>query len=189
MKGKFFTFLDADDWLPPASIEVRVKKFDESNEINFVDGYVAIYSEPTLTTERIWKPRYVGNPLHSLLRLSSECFFGPTWMIRSYTWKTYQFEEGLHYSEDLLFYISIAEKGTYSFVTEQVYCYRNRQGSAMKSIKALGNGYLTLRAIICKRGIFKLWDRVLFEFRFKKSMTLSFLKSGQVFNALIFLCR
>src|SRR5687768_10401875 len=41
MRGDYFCFLDADDVLPPRSVEARLREFDET--IAFVDGEVDIF--------------------------------------------------------------------------------------------------------------------------------------------------
>src|SRR5690606_17119983 len=109
--GEFICFLDADDWLPPNSLQARMDKFKTSDAINFVDGHVDVYNEAATSVERDWKPTFRGNPHQQLLRLSPSCFLGLTWMIRRRPGQVYQFNETLNHGEDLLFYTELSRQG------------------------------------------------------------------------------
>src|SRR5690606_16938341 len=184
-RGKFICFLDSDDWLPPNSLEARVRKFGESDSIGFVDGQVNIYEEDGYRVERSWKPTFKGNPHRLLLRLSPSCFFGPTWMIRVEPGQKLKFDESLKHGEDLLFYVELSKvTGHYDYVDDVVYCYRNRVGSAMKNVEGVLNGYLSLRRILTNAGRFNAWDRLVFEYKIKKIMFLTLIRKGDIAKAM-----
>lgn len=187
MKGDYFCFLDSDDTLPLKSIEERVRIFQKDFNITFVDGYVMVYDEHNRIIKNIWKPSFIGHSLSKLLQLSSSCFFGPTWMIRFDKKYKYHFEPTLKHAEDLLFYISIADQGIYTFLDKPTYCYRDRPGSAMKDIRGLGSGYLNLRDRLKEMNKFNLYNRSVFEFRIKKIMFLTFLRGGSIRDAIAYL--
>lgn len=185
--GDFLCLLDSDDWLPPQSLELRLKKFSESKRIYFVDGYVEIFSGHSHTSQRIWRPVFTGRPLQKLLRLSDQCFFGPTWMIR-WPQQGFIFDEEIKHGEDLLFYITLADLGDYAFVKETTYCYRNRHDSAMKNIEGLDDGYSKLKCKLSALNKFGPLDKLVFSVKTKKIMFFSFLnagKPGHAFRALM----
>src|SRR5690606_32551371 len=123
-------------------------------------------------------------------RLSPKCFFGPTWMIRLKPGKTCRFDEGVKHGEDLLLYARLSRQGgTYDYVDETVYCYRNRTGSAMKNIDGLAEGYLALRKIFTESNHFTLTDRLIFEYKIRRIMFLTYLRSRNIAKALRYLVR
>src|SRR5690606_2215813 len=178
------------DWFPADSLQARVDKLKASDAINFVDGHVDVYNEAATSVERDWKPTFRGNPHQQLLRLSPSCFLGLTWMIRRRPGQVYQFNETLNHGEDLLFYTELSRQGgTYDYVDETVYCYRNRTGSAMKNIDGLAEGYLALRKIFTESNHFTLTDRLIFEYKIRRIMFLTYLRSRNIAKALRYLVR
>ena len=141
MKGDFFCFLDADDYLPPNSIESRLAVFEEDSSIEFVDGVVLFKDSNLQHTLKTYEPHFNGNPFSNLTRLNEACFFGNTWMIKKIETKEYLFIDGLTHGEDLCFYLSFSQTGSYSFVKEPVLWYRQSTTSAMTNISALEKGY------------------------------------------------
>jgi glycosyltransferase involved in cell wall biosynthesis len=142
MNGDFFCFLDADDYLPNNSLESRYNKLILNPDIEFIDGKVDIYDRYLLKKLYSWQPSFQGNPLDQLLKISSTCFFSPTWMIRRNTKRIYQFNEKISHGEDLLFFIELAlNGGKYDFVDDVILHYRKGHSSAMKNLHGLENGY------------------------------------------------
>lgn len=189
-RGEFIALLDADDWLPPDSLQIRINKFSSSPDVDFVDGRVDVYYETGSSIERSWKPEFRGNPHSMLLRLSPKCFFGPTWMIRLKPGKTCRFDEGVKHGEDLLLYARLSRQGAiYDYVDETVYCYRNRSDSAMKDADGLAEGYRTLRKIFTASHAFRTTDRLIFEYKIRRIMFLTYLRSRNIAKALRYLVR
>ena len=83
MKGDFFCFLDADDFLTSNSIETRVNVFSTNQDIEFVDGRVIVFDTNTGKQIREYTPNFIGNPFNELISISESCFFGVTWMMKT----------------------------------------------------------------------------------------------------------
>ena len=144
MQGDYFCFLDADDIIPPRSIESRIEVFLSDDKIAFVDGRVLKKDVNFQNTIKVYQPSFQGNPYNELLSISEKCFFGPTWMIKRNKNQTYQFKEELTHSEDLAFYLSIAHQGLYATTLEEILWYRTSNNSAMTNLKGLEQGYASL---------------------------------------------
>ena len=190
MKGVFFCFLDADDKLPPKSLQCRTEIFEENSNVEFVDGVVERRNESLKKLISLYTPKLKNkNPLKDLASLNGHCFFGPSWMIKKALNVEYKFKEGLSHAEDLLFYMEIARNGgKYTYTFETVYIYRDTSSSAMKNLDGLENGYRQVFEYI------KEWPELTFrtllanQLRVKKIMFLSYLSAGEpvkAFRALI----
>lgn len=184
MTGDYFCFVDSDDMLPSNSLSSRLSVFNQFPELTFVDGKVERRDSKLLTIESIWYPSFKGNPFKELIKLNGSCFFGPSWMIRRNSNKTYQFHEELSHGEDLLFFMELArEGGLYSFTEETILHYRNTPDSAMKNLKELEKGYRFIFSQI------KLWPEVsnynlnAFKARYKKAMSLAYIQRKDFENA------
>jgi glycosyltransferase involved in cell wall biosynthesis len=184
MNGDFFCFLDADDLLPPGSLENRLKVFKGTPENMYVDGKVKVFDEFLKTKISTWEPSYRGLPFNELVSLSGKCFFGPTWMIRRDKNKQYHFNEHISHGEDLLFYIEQAiENGRYDYCEDCILHYRKGNKSAMKNLMGLENGYLSIYKIL--KGIDRTTTQQLEYFRkkVKRIMFKSYLSNYQPVNA------
>lgn len=184
MEGDFFCFLDADDVLPPQSLEARLKVFEKSPKIEFVDGVVNRMDESLTKLNEIWTPNFQGNPFSDLLKLTGKSFFGPSWMIKRKPNFYYQLQDGLTHCEDLYFYMQLSrEGGIYDFTDVVVLQYRDNPNSAMKNLKGLELGYRFMASQI------KDWPEVSsanfnsFRFKYKKAMSLAYIRTGNFLNA------
>jgi teichuronic acid biosynthesis glycosyltransferase TuaG len=177
MLGDFFCFLDSDDIMPPNSLLSRLKVFNLSSEIYFVDGQVAkFFNSPEVIFER-WTPNFYGNPFHDLVRIGGRSFMGISWMIKQVDEKKYSFEEGLSHSEDLAFLISIVQDGGYyAFTAETILYYRQSPNSAMSNIDGLATGYRWLRKKIKTYPKAKFIDRLIYHYKYKKILFLCYLR-------------
>ena len=179
MQGDYFCFLDADDAMTPESLMARLNIFKKNSDVSFVDGKVIYMNSNMKPTGREYIPRFKGTPYYNLLRLSSSCYFGPSWMIRNESKVKYSFREGMTHAEDLLFYLTISKSGKYDYTDKPILYYRNNPQSAMKDFKGLEEGY------------FKLLESVrldlkpdkpsfhYFKYRVIRIMFLSHLKDGR----------
>lgn len=179
MKGKFYCFLDADDQLTEKSIENRLKRFNERQNVDFIDGPVICMDEQMQQVLKIWQPKLAGSPFEDLLSLQGKSFFGPTWMIRS-SYKT-KFREGLTHGEDLLYFMEISRKGgKYGYVEDPIIRYRNSPESAMKNLHGLLKGYREVHTVLSH------WQEVnhselnYFRRRYQKFMLKAFLRKGDL---------
>lgn len=144
MKGDFFCFLDSDDMLPPKSISSRLELMSDKY-VYFVDGMVQSFDVQMKQVKSIYKPEFRGSPKEELLKLSSKCFFGVTWMIRRIPDQNYSFNPEMKHAEDLLFYIQLSDLGgNYTYVNEPTYKRRIVTGSAMSNVSGLIQGYWKL---------------------------------------------
>ena len=144
MHGDYFTFLDADDLLTKDSLSVRMKLFEVHPEISFVEGGIEIVESKSGRVLSKHFPNYQGPPRSELIALSGRCFVSVGWMIKRDAHKVYQFPENMSHAEDLVFFISISEKGLYRSCAEVVMQVRRFGKSAMSNLHALEKGYAQL---------------------------------------------
>ncbi len=181
MKGDFFCFLDADDILPPNSLFSRVEIFQRNSAIRFVDGKVLKYNYNMTESWSEWQPNFLGNPLNDLVRLTGKSFFGLTWMIRREQEQVYRFRKGLSHGEDLLFYMDMSRLGgEYTYVDEVVLHYRNTQGSAMKNLQGLEEGYRYIEKEIENWQELSGRDFMIFKFTWRKFMALDYFRTHEM---------
>jgi len=189
MKGEYFCCLDADDIMPPNSLASRLKVFEQDERVKFVDGKVRVFNSTLRRELTVWSPSFKGKPFHQLVRLSGRCFFGPTWMIKMDKHTRLSFDEKLSHGEDLLFYISIANKGRYNYTDDCILYYRKNTDSAMNNFDGLATGYSYLCSKI--RGDYhaetNVLDRILILVRSRKIMFLTFWNNGDYAKALQYL--
>lgn len=186
MSGDYFCFLDADDYMPPGSLENRYKKFLERKELEFVDGISNIYNKDLEIKLDTWKPSFAGNPFNELLNLSGSCFFGPTWMLKRNKDIVYQFNTNLSHGEDLLFFIDISRYGgLYDYVNKVTLHYRRGHNSAMNDLRGLENGYHFIYNSI--KDYIEISPDQLKNFKrsAKKILFKSYLGNYQLFGALL----
>lgn len=111
-------------------------------------------------------------------------------MIRLKPGQICRFNESIRHGEDLLFYAELSkEGGAYDYANETVYCYRNRSDSAMKDADGLAEGYRTLRKIFTASHAFRTTDRLIFEYKIRRIMFLTYIRSGNIAKALRYLIR
>ena len=184
MKGDFFCFLDADDYLPAGSLQSRMDAFSDP-EVKFVDGKVKVMNKTMTGVEREWTPKFKGNPLTDLARLTGKVFFSLTWLFRRDRERRYGFVEGLTHCEDLLFFMEEARLGgRYTYVEDTVHLYRNTPGSAMKNIAALEKGYRYIGKELEKWNRLSKSDLLIYKLKWRKFMLLDYIKRGRVADAL-----
>lgn len=141
MKGEYLCFLDGDDILPKRSLESRFEIFQLDSSLEFVDGAVSVRSENCNKEIEKHYMSFQGQPLKEIILINEDVFFSLTWMIKINPEKKYHFEENQTHGEDLLFFISIAESGNYSYTDEVILWYRQTPTSAMNDIHALTQFY------------------------------------------------
>lgn len=189
MKGDFFCFLDADDYMMPHSVSSRLQKFISSDEIWYVDGIVDEINSKNGERLRRYIPSFKGAPLKELLLIKETCFCGQTWMIRSVFQENMpRFTEGQTHGEDLNFFIECAKYGgKYDFVSEVILQYNRSPDSAMSNIKGLENFYRshlgTLKQHI-QTNLISVDEWNLLKKRIKKILIRSYLKKGEILGAI-----
>jgi len=180
MRGNYFCFLDTDDVMPSSSLQARLDIFNQQPDISFVDGRVISFNEDMTIIKNDYVPKFFGYPYEELLRLNSDCYFGPSWMIKRENAVQYRFVEGMTHAEDLCFYISISKGKKYSYTYEEVLHYRITGQSAMSNLEGLEKGYKILYNKI--RSDQKPNYKVLIYLRLKikRIMFLSYLFDGKM---------
>lgn len=185
MKGSFFCFLDADDVMPTTALSSRLQIFESNPNLDFVDGGVQYVDEVLVPMNKKYTPSFIGMPFDRLLKLDSSCLFGNTWMIKKDPNENYTFQTDMTHAEDLFFYLSISRGKQYSFTSDTVLFYRQRQGSAMSNISGLENGYIKLIKKIKNRLNTPFKTVLLLKLKIAKIMFLSFLFHDRNFVAAI----
>ena len=148
MNGNFICTLDADDILPPNSLSTRLEVFARDPGISFVDGSMNRMDGTMTTVLRTQTPTFSGFPRGELIRMTGSCFAGPTWLIRVKKGYEYRFKDGMSHAEDMWFYITIADHGSYAAIKDPVLLYREGNDSAMGDLSGIASGYLLLRELI-----------------------------------------
>ena len=141
MRGTHFCFLDSDDIFPPDSLQSRINIFHQNPDISFVDGVVLIKDYKMDKIHRYYRPSFKGNPYNQLIKMSEKCFFGPSWMIKRNDDINYMFNPNMTHLEDLYFYLSISQNGTYDYTNDTVLYYRTTPTSSMSNLSGLEDGY------------------------------------------------
>ncbi len=147
-RGDLICFLDADDLLPPGSLAARAELLENDPTLAFADGVVLPLNEDRRDAKPMYRPTFQGPPFGELMRLSSACFFGTTWMIRREAIGTHRFPEHMRHAEDLAFYLTIARNGRYGHTDHPVLLCRRGHGSAMSDLDGLDHGYQALHRYV-----------------------------------------
>lgn len=179
MNGEFFCFLDADDYMPPQSLSSRIGMFRHDDSVYFVDGVVLRKNVELTQTISVYQPELTGDPRPALLKLSSACFLGNTWMVRRKKGYRYAFEESLTHLEDFLFFLTLSSHGKYSFVQNEILWYRQSGNSAMANLKGLEKGYWYIYDFIRDQNMASAKQRLYLKYRIIRIMFLSYLVKGR----------
>jgi glycosyltransferase involved in cell wall biosynthesis len=181
-KGEYITFLDADDVLPPKSLEVRVMYLSENPNIGLVDGKILVKDANMSDILRTYTPYYKGKLLPRLLALDSRVFFNVCYMFRKNLLTTVRFKEKMTHAEDLLFYIQLSSQSDveYGFVSEIVYQYRTGHTSTMTNVSGLEQGYMTLLQEVKKDTNISKVTYFILKLKIMKIMFLSWRTEGKM---------
>jgi glycosyltransferase involved in cell wall biosynthesis len=185
-EGEFVTFLDADDILPPRSLEVRAEFLTTNRDIDIVDGQIIAKDENLDSVLRVYRPYYTGLLLPRLLVLDDRVFFGPFYMLRKPKLTEFKFPEKMTHAEDLLFFTLLAAKHQlrYSFVDGEIYHYRTRFGSAMSNIAGLEEGYLMFMKSIFSTIQVSANQKLFLKLKISKIMFLTWFRDHKYLRAI-----
>ena len=186
VKGKYITFLDADDILPLQSLESRVAYLEAYPEIDLVDGKISVRDADMQKEIRRYEPYYNGLLLDRLILLDSRVFFNVCYLFKKEILGDTCFKEKMTHAEDLLFYIELSNKHhvQYGFVNEDIYWYRSGHTSAMTNLNGLEVGYLSLIAQVKRLSNISCLELFIFRLKIAKIMVLSWLREKEVANAI-----
>jgi glycosyltransferase involved in cell wall biosynthesis len=184
MRGSFFCFLDADDYLPPASVSKRVLFMLHNPTVDMLDGVVQVRDAQLEYVLRTYRPSFKGNPSAEYVRLNKQVFFGPNLFIRNRN-TIYRFEEGMTHAEDLWFYTKLAwlNKLNYDYLNDVVYLYRKTNISAMSNLSGLENGYKKYLALSANLPGIQHEQIIYLKNRIKRILVLSYLRAGKLSKA------
>lgn len=144
-KGKYLTFLDADDCLPTDALAARARFLAENPDVDIVNGAIQITSSGHLL--RNYHPDLQKGLLSKrLARLEEGVFMGPFYMLRRNKIGAHRFPMGVSHCEDMIFLLTLAHSMQlcYGAVSEKIYEYRVTSGSAMSNLDGIERGYLNL---------------------------------------------
>ncbi len=184
VKGIYLTYLDADDLLPPKSLEMRVHYAELNPNVDMLAGCVYFFEKGGF--KKRWEPSFRGNPIRSFTRIDGRAFCNPSLFLRIKPGVNYQFKEGMTHLEDLLFFYSIScqQPHQYDYILEDVYHYRLHENSTMKNLEGLESGYWTYYDYVKQNTIVAPQDKLYLKSRVVRIMVLSYLKKGKLYNAL-----
>lgn len=184
-QGDCIAFLDADDLMPPESLEARVRLLMQDDGLFFADGAVHSFTDDPAHAKALYCPTFEGVPFDALMALDGSCFFGNTWMIRRAPGTNVRFPMYMRHAEDLAYYLGMARAGRYSFTTEPVLYCRRGHISAMTDLDGLWTGYRQLHLWAkCLEPepdpalLLTMWAKA------RRIMVRSFLKNGRFAAAL-----
>lgn len=177
-QGEFITFLDADDGLPPRSLESRVKLLQSDQNVDVVDGVFIVcdYDLKKCLVKRY--PGRVGPLLPRLLRLDGQVFRNACLMFRRSLLKHVRFHPGMAHAEDLLFLISLAavNRPIYAPTSEPTYLYRTGNNSAMSNLHGIELGYFQLLQQLKCISQLRWWHRLPTHLRIARILLASWLR-------------
>lgn len=184
-RGKYLCFLDADDQLPPGSLQARIQFLERYQEFDVVDSGVEIRDANMKGLLRYYQPSFTGLWWQDLVTLSGKSFFGPNAFFRRSP-SLLLFRQGITHSEDLMFYLENAyhHRWLVGRLDHVCYLYRITPGSAMRNIDGLANGYNVFLEYC--RGIPEVsWSHYLSVWvKVRKILLLSYLRDGSYRKAL-----
>ena len=181
-RGKYITFLDADDILPPHSLEARVHYLESNPSVDLVDGHISVKDMDMKNDIRSYESYYNGLLLPRLVALDSRVFFNVCYMFKREILGDIRFKEKMTHAEDLLFYMELSSLHPvqYGFVPETIYWYRSGHTSAMTNLTGLENGYLQLIQGVEKLQNIPKTDFFMFKTKIAKIMFLSWLSQKEM---------
>ncbi len=184
-RGRYVTFLDADDRLPPDALTTRARFLDNHLEVDIVNGGVTITRAERVV--RQYMPDLQQGPFATrLARLEEGVFMGPFYMVRRDRIGQHRFPIGVSHCEDIIFFLTLAQSRglCYGAVVESVYEYRLNSGSAMSNLDGLEAGYLDLLGVTAGLDGIDESTRLYQYRRIRRILILTWVRRGRPVKAL-----
>ena len=183
--GAYLCFLDADDVLPPRSLQARMELLIRNPEVDIADGRMVEMDSTMTRTLRVFQPTFTGMPFSELVRLSGSCFAGVTWMLRWPVTPPLRFEEASTQMEDLMFILAYSQPGRrYAHVDEEVLLYRRTGKSSTSDLRGMERSYKHVHRWLVSKGWASRKDLRRFRYRSRRVMAASWLHAGKPLHAM-----
>lgn len=190
IKGSFFCCLDADDVLPPRSLEARLQVFRNDPGMSIVDGKVLFLDSELKRVTRAYVPQPTENAFHELITFSGRCFMGPSWMVRWPPPNELRYEESISHAEDFFFCLEYAQGKRFGVTDEEVLLYRRTGVSSMTTnIEGMERSMIWIGHELKRRGIASKAELSLYKRKRRRMLAGSFWRAGKKFKALRALLR
>lgn len=183
--GRFLSFLDSDDLLPPKSLEARLQVLQAHPEADIADGCMTEKDHDLEHELRVYRPTFSGRPFHELVDLTGSCFGGVTWMVRWPVTPPLFFDEQATQMEDLMFWMAYSHPGReYRCTTETVLIYRRTSHSSTSDLSGMERSYRYVHRWLLNKGWVSLKDLERFRSRSRRIMIASWIHAGRPLKAL-----
>lgn len=183
--GEFLGFLDADDVLPPNSVQARVDLLNARPEVDIADGWMIEKNGDLTVTMRTFRPTYRGHPFKELVRLNGSCFGGVSWLLRWPVSPPVKFQADTSQMEDLLFLLAYSQPGRrYGYVDEPVLIYRRGAQSSTSDLAGMERSYRFVHRWLVKHEWASAADLSRFRRRSRRVIFASWLHAGRPFRAM-----
>lgn len=184
--GRYITFLDADDLLPPDALRVRAEFLDKNPDVDIVNGSVQIETGVSGKITSLYRPDLSRQKLFDrLVRMDPAVFFGTVYMLRRACVREHVFPPGQTHAEDITFFLEVAhdEDLAYAAVDSVVYRYRVLPHSAMANLDGIESGYVSL--LRAAEGMHRIGPEQIAYLRKRISSILlkSWLRKGNIWRA------
>jgi|JI10StandDraft_1071094.scaffolds.fasta_scaffold77413_3 glycosyltransferase involved in cell wall biosynthesis len=182
--GEFVCFLDADDELPPDSIQARASILERNLEISFVDGIVRTFDKDMKKLLREWHPNFIGNPYLEMSLLNPRCFSAVTWLIRKESIGNLRFDITWSHLEDRIFFHQLSKSGNYLSIPVCIYNIRRRPKSLMTQNQPFEKSYKRFIEYIADLRLLSQEETVNEKKYFHKVFFRTYVKNLHLFRAI-----
>lgn len=189
-RGTYLCFLDADDVMPPRSLEARVTEFRKDPGLGMVDGRVRVMDVGLERELRIFMPQPTDDVFHELVTFSGRCFMGPSWMLRWDLDRGLRFAEGITHAEDLYFFLCFCKGRRYGYTAEDILLYRRTGHSSMNTnLEGMERSMIWIGHELRRKGLASGPELLTYSLKRKRMMSGSYRQRGRYLNAVLALMR
>lgn len=182
-RGRYITFLDADDVLPSSALYDRVSYMDNHPEVGIASGCVEIWDATSERMLQMYNPsKEIVCFFDHIIALDPDVFFGICYMIRNKNLHKNRFIEGISHAEDLIFFSELAydQNLIYGAVDAIVYRYRKQAVSAMSNLPGIEQGYFSFLNRVSTRKLGTARQRRFLKWKVSTILFKSWVREGKV---------